>query len=126
MGDLERDVERVQTIYHKPPYSYRNVSQDINKKLNDHWFSEAWTFMKEITDISEEFHREYYKFYRHAHWIRVVEYQTKISDKFFEDVFNDIGNDCKAILIKYNKVSQKFVDDNKDSIPVEVWEKIYV
>jgi hypothetical protein len=139
MNNIKRDEQRVFNYYTEYSFGY-----DIQKEFKEFlegpfditegnssfcispkFFDSLTGYLKGIPDLSEEFHRKYYKRYDLQSWDYVFLYQTKLSEQFYDDFFHMMTKFCLSVIIKNNRVSSKWVEKNLHRIPQEVWKGVY-
>jgi hypothetical protein len=121
MNNIERDKQRIVAYYYRSKIHFDSENGIFDK----YWFSIHNCFLEDLTDLSEEFHRHYCSLYQKGHWRRIAEHQNCLPEQFYVDFVDWFDNVCKVDLIRYGKVSSKFIEDNIELFPPEIWEKVY-
>ncbi len=116
---VEVDKKRV-SAYYKNKTIYSRIPGSVGGWLDYHNI-----FLENITDLSEEFHREFSQYYNLSHWYKMFRNQTKLSEQFYDDFFHKIDYESLAVIIRSGRVSNKWVEKNLYKISDEVWEKVY-
>jgi hypothetical protein len=128
MNNIERDEQRILSLYNRFYHG-----EDPTKELL-YVISTYCTYMRDIPNLSEEFHRKYAKHYQSTQWYLVASCQTNFPEDLYDlSLENSSSGRCLFIspanflthLIKSNKVSEGWIRRNFYRIPPKVWEKVY-
>lgn len=117
--NIEKDLQRVKEFYQDNQTTSIETLQDLNYYY--------YSFAEHITDLSEDFVRECFKYdamYEFRFQV-LCKNQTKLSDKFYEDFLDRFDNTCKVYLIQYKRVSEEFLRNHIKDFPPEVWKQVY-
>lgn len=129
MSNLEKDERRVLQLYENVNYFGENR---LPHNVPLFVISTYCTYMRDITDLSEEFHRKYAKHYRSTQWYNVVSYQTNFPEDLYDLVLEEEGARLFISIIHFliylisnNKVSENWIKRNLYRIPPKVWSQVY-